>query len=315
MAEQTTTRRGILLGLILFSTGVSQEERIPIGGQAVIEGVLMKGPMRWGLSVRRPDGEIESETWSSSSRTKRFPWSLPVLRGVVSMVEMMSVGFKALSRSAQIAVGEEETITTKEIVLSSLVAVVAVVGLFIVLPLWLSDVATRLVNLSPLGKNVVEGVVRGAVFLLYVGLIGMWEEIRQVFRYHGAEHKTINAYESGADMTPESVRNHSRIHPRCGTSFLLIVVLVSIVVFSVVGHGGILWRVASRVVLLPAVIGISYEIIKGASRAGLIGRVLMAPAMSFQYITTREPDLKQIEVALRSLETALDRSFTPVKEG
>ncbi len=298
-------------GLFLFFAGEGAAERIPVGGQAVIEGVLMKGPERWGLSVRNPEGRIESQSWTNSSLTAKMPWKLPLLRGVVTMVEMMSVGFRALNRSAQIAVGEEEKITPKELILSVAVALFAVVGLFIALPLWLSDLGMRAWGLTQVGKNVLEGIVRGAVFIAYVAGIGLWSEIRQVFRYHGAEHKTINAFESGAEMTPESIRGYSRIHPRCGTSFLLIVVAVSIIVFSIAGHGSILWRIASRIILLPVVIGISYEIIKGASCAGFWGKVFMAPAMSFQYLTTREPDLDQIEVALTSLETALGRSLSP----
>ena len=301
-----------IIAMLPFFLGVKDtEERIPVGGQAVIEGVLMKGPERWGLSVRNPEGRIESQSWTNSSMTARMPWKLPLLRGVVTMVEMMSVGFRALNQSAQIAVGEEEKITPKELILSVAVAIFAVVGLFIALPLWLSDLGMRAWGLTQVGKNVLEGVVRGTVFIGYVAGIGLWSEIRQVFRYHGAEHKTINAFESGAEMTPESIRGYSRIHPRCGTSFLLIVVAVSIVVFSIAGHGSILWRIGSRVILLPVVIGISYEIIKGASCAGFWGKVFMAPAMSFQYLTTREPDLGQIEVALTSLETALGRSLSP----
>jgi uncharacterized protein YqhQ len=305
----------ILASLLLFLAEGPEEKRIPVGGQAVIEGVLMKGPERWGLSVRKPDGEIENETWRNFSRTKEMPWKLPVVRGVVTMVEMMTVGFRALNKSAQIAVGEEEQITPKEIFLSVLVAIGAVVGLFIALPLWLSDLAVGAWGLTQTGKNILEGCLRGLVFLSYVGAIGLWSEIRQVFRYHGAEHKTINAYESGAEMTPENIRTFSRIHPRCGTSFLLIVVAVSIVVFSIAGSGSILWRIGSRIVLLPLVMGISYEIIKGASCAGFLGRILMAPAMSFQYLTTREPDEKQIEVALISLETALGRKLVSVAGG
>jgi len=231
------------------------------------------------------------------------------------MVEMMTIGFRALNKSAQIAVGEEEKITAKELLLSTLVAIAAVAGLFIALPLWLSDIAVNAWGLTQTGKNVLEGCVRGLVFLAYVGGIGMWSEIRQVFRYHGAEHKTINAFESGAVMTPESIKKFSRIHPRCGTSFLLIVVAVSIVVFSVAGSGSILWRIGARIVLLPLVMGISYEIIKGASCAGIIGKVLMAPALSFQLLTTREPDIGQIEVALLSLETALGRKLSPSDAG
>ena len=303
----------LLAFLMLLLAEGSEDRRIPVGGQAVIEGVLMKGPARWGLSVRKPDGMIESESWNNRSWTSSMPWKLPVIRGVVTMVEMMTVGFRALDKSAQIAVGEEEKITAKEMFIT--VAIFAVVGLFIALPLWLSDLAVKAWGLAPLGKNVLEGCLRGVVFIAYVAGIGLWSEIRQVFRYHGAEHKTINAYESGAVMTPENIRNFSRIHPRCGTSFLLIVVAVSIVVFSLAGSGSILWRIGSRIVLLPLVMGLSYEIIKGASCAGLAGRVLMAPALSFQYLTTREPDERQIEVALASLETALGRKLVmPAEE-
>ena len=304
----------ILMQLFLLLAEGAEDRRIPVGGQAVIEGVLMKGPAQWGLSVRKPDGMIETETWSNRPWTSAMPWKLPVIRGVVTMIEMMTVGFRALDRSAQIAVGEEEKITAKEMFITAAVAILAVVGLFIALPLWLSDLAVRAWGIGPLGKNILEGCARGIVFIAYVAGIGMWSEIRRVFSYHGAEHKTINAYEAGAEMTVAGIRNYSRIHPRCGTSFLLIVVAVSIVVFSLAGHGAILWRIGSRIVLLPLVMGISYEIIKGASCAGALGRVLMAPAMSFQYITTREPDESQIEVALASLEAALGKKLGPASE-
>ncbi|MDD2453503.1 MAG: DUF1385 domain-containing protein [Aminobacteriaceae bacterium] len=304
----------ILMQLFLLLAEGAEDRRIPVGGQAVIEGVLMKGPAQWGLSVRKPDGMIETETWSNRPWTSAMPWKLPVIRGVVTMIEMMTVGFRALDRSAQIAVGEEEKITAKEMFITAAVAILAVVGLFIALPLWLSDLAVRAWGIGPLGKNILEGCARGIVFIAYVAGIGMWSEIRRVFSYHGAEHKTINAYEAGAEMTVAGIRNYSRIHPRCGTSFLLIVVAVSIVVFSLAGHGSILWRIGSRIVLLPLVMGISYEIIRGASCAGALGRVLMAPAMSFQYITTREPDESQIEVALASLEAALGKKLGPASE-
>ncbi len=197
----------IVASMLLFLAEGLEQKRMPVGGQAVIEGVLMKGPDRWGLSVRKPDGEIENETWQSFSRTKRMPWKLPIVRGVVTMVEMMTIGFRALNKSAQIAIGEEEKITPKEFLLSVVVAIGAVVGLFIALPLWLSDLAVTSWGLTQTGKNILEGSVRGLVFIAYVGGIGLWSEIRQVFRYHGAEHKTINAFESGAEMTPENIRN------------------------------------------------------------------------------------------------------------
>ncbi len=304
----------IAAALLTALAGTSPDRRIPVGGQAVIEGVLMKGPSRWGLSIRRPDGEIESESWGLKSWTTYMPWKLPLIRGVVTMIEMMTVGFKALDKSAKIAVGEEDSITFKEMAVTVAIAILAVVGLFIALPLWTSDLAAGRLGLSATGKNVLEGCIRGVVFIAYVGGIGLWGEIRQVFRYHGAEHKTINAYEAGAPMTVESIKKYSRIHPRCGTSFLLIVVAVSILVFSLAGAGSILWRIGSRVVLLPLVMGISYEIIRGASCSGTFGRALMWPAMTLQYLTTREPDEGQIEVALTSLETAFQRKFEKTPE-
>ncbi len=296
--------------LFCVASGLWTEEarRMPVGGQAVIEGVLMKGSELWGLAVRKPDGEIFRESWRNSSRVGNRPWSLPILRGVVVMCEMMATGFRALSRSAEIALEEtQETLGLRDLVVAIGTAVLAVMLLFVALPLWAADWTARLFSLSPLGANILEGIVRAAVFVGYVGLIGLWSDIRRVFRYHGAEHKTINAFEGGMEMAPANIAWCSRIHPRCGTSFLLIAVIVSIAVFSAIGSGGFLWRVGTRVLLIPLVIGVSYEIIRLTANAGPIGRLLMAPVLSLQYLTTREPDLDQIEVALTSLNVALGR--------
>lgn len=285
----------------------SQVKRIPVGGQAVIEGVLMKGKSLWGLAVRRPCGDIFHESWSNSSRTERMPYKLPFIRGVVVMCEMMATGFKALSRSAEVALEEtQETLTFKDILLTIAIAILAVGGLFIALPLWLAGhVAT-----SPLYVNITEGILRALIFVGYVAVIGLWSDIRQVFRYHGAEHKTINAFEHGLNMTPENIMKCSRIHPRCGTSFLLIAVIVSIIIFSpvktlIAGESFIL-QVIARIVLIPVVIGISYEIIRLASNSGRLGLCIIAPFLSLQYLTTREPDINQAEVALVSLDSALN---------
>jgi uncharacterized protein YqhQ len=297
----------------LLAESGEKPERIAVGGQAVIGGVLMKGEERWGLAVRRPNGEIFREHWPNSSRTKRMPWKLPLLRGVVIMCEMMATGFRALSRSAEVALEEtQEEMTAKDIFIAAAVAILAVGGLFIALPLWAAGTAARMWNLTPLSTNILEGIVRAAVFVGYIAVIGLWGDIREVFRYHGAEHKTINAFEGGLDMTPENIMTCSRIHPRCGTSFLLIAVIVSIAVFSpiktvIMSAGGGFWsQVGARVLLIPLVIGISYEIIRYASK-GIMGRVLISPLLSLQYLTTREPDLGQAEVALISLNTALDK--------
>ena len=269
----------------------SEDRKIPVGGQAVIEGVLMTGKNLWGLAVRRPGGEIFTENWPHSSRTQRMPYKLPFLRGVVIMCEMLATGFKALSRSAEVALEEtQEELTFKDILLSVVIAVLAVGGLFIALPLWLAGK----IAVTPLYVNITEGVLRALIFIGYVAVIGLWGDIRQVFRYHGAEHKTINAFEHGLAMTPENIMTCSRIHPRCGTSFLLIAVIVSIIVFSpvktLIAGESFALQVLARVILIPVVIGISYEIIRLASNSGKIGLCVITPFLSLQYLTTREPD-------------------------
>ena len=300
----------IMIVMNLFAAEAEADsdfKKIPVGGQAVIEGVLMKGKNLWGLAVRRPGGDIFHETWPNSSRTKKAPYKWPLIRGVVVMCEMMAVGFKALSRSAEVALEEEEEkLTFKDILMAILLAVVAVGGLFIALPLWLAGkIATE-----PLYVNIIEGVLRAIIFIGYVAIIGLWPDIQQVFRYHGAEHKTINTFESGMEMTPENIMKHSRIHPRCGTSFLLIAVIVSIIIFSpvktLIAGESFALQVLARIILIPLVIGISYEIIKLASNSGKIGLCIIAPFLTLQYLTTREPDIKMAEVALVSLDTALE---------
>jgi uncharacterized protein YqhQ len=228
---------------------------------------------------------------------------------------MMGSGFRALGKSAEVALEDsQEELTTRDLCLAIVVGVVAVVGLFVALPLWLSEVATDFFALSEIARNTLEGVLRAAVLVGYIAAIGSMKDIRQVFRYHGAEHKTVNAFETLApekpsDLTPQTIAAYSRIHPRCGTSFLLIAILIGAGVFSVVRANGLLWRIGSRVVLLPLVAGIAYEIIRFASKPGFVGRIfayLIYPTLCLQYLTTREPDLDQIEVALTSLEIALN---------
>ena len=290
----------------LFAEAAAAPKRIPVGGQAVIEGVLMKGPENWGLAVRQPDGNICLKSWLGSEWVKQGFWKWPVIRGFATMVEMMRVGMHALSMSADISLGEEENISPWEMALSIAAALVAVVGIFLALPMFVSEFITSHLGLSHLGKNIAEGVIRGVIFVAYVAAISLWKDIARVFEYHGAEHKTINAYEQGAELIPSETAKYSRIHRRCGTSFLLVVVVVSIMVFSIVGGGPIWWRVGSRVVLLPLVIGLSYEFIRAASNSDTWGKVCIKPALSLQYITTREPSADQLEVALAALEVALD---------
>lgn len=285
---------------------MDESRRIPVGGQAVIEGVLMKGPEHWGLVVREPGGKLWSKAWLGADWLKHGAWKLPIIRGFANMVEMMRVGIRALSLSAERALGEEEEFSLLETIITIAISILLVVGLFIALPVWLSDKLSEFLGASYTMKNVIEGVVRGGVFVGYIAIVGLWGEIRRVFSYHGAEHKTINAYENFVPLTVEDVAKCSRIHRRCGTSFLVIVVVVSIVVFSFFGEGPLWQRALSRVILLPLVIGISYEVIKGASKSDTWGKYLVMPALSLQYLTTREPDESMLEVAIKSLDVALN---------
>ncbi len=298
-------RRINLLLILATNFFASEARKIPVGGQAVIEGVLMKGENLWGLAVRKQSGEIFTDNWANKSRTKKLPWKLPFLRGIVIMCEMMAVGFRALSKSAEVALEEtDEEMTLKDIILAVITAIVAVGGLFIALPLWISGK----LGLTAIYANIFEGILRAVIFIGYVAIIGMWSDIKQVFRYHGAEHKTINAFESNLEMTPENIMKCSRIHPRCGTSFMLIAVIVSIIVFSpvkILVAGNFLLQVLARIILIPLVIGVSYEIIRLAANSGVIGRCIISPFLTLQYLTTREPDINQAEVALVSLRVAM----------
>lgn len=300
----------IALSLLLTHNLASKEgcerENIPVGGQAVIEGVLMKGPNLWAMCVRDPQGEIVTETWQPSTWLKTKFWQTPVIRGFATMIEMMRVGIKALSRSADISLGEEENLSPAETVGTIVIAFIAVVGLFIALPMFAGELIARWCQLSPFAEHALEGLFRGIIFVAYVAGISLYKDIARVFEYHGAEHKTINAYEAGSSMSPDEVSKFSRIHRRCGTSFLIIVIVVSIVVFALIPTTTIFWRIASRVILLPLVIGISYEIIKGASKSNGIGKWLITPALALQFITTKEPSNDQLEVAISALNKALD---------
>lgn len=304
--NRSISKNGIQILAGMLSLWIEESRRIPVGGQAVIEGVLMKGPEHWGLVVREPDGKLWSKAWLGSEWLKRGAWKWPVIRGFASMADMMRIGMKALSISAERALGEEEGFSILETAVSIAIAILMVAGLFIALPVWLSDYAVPEQGASFVVKNLAEGLIRCAVFVAYIAAIGVWKDIRRVFSYHGAEHKTINAYENGMTLSQKDVASCSRIHRRCGTSFLLVVVAVSILMFSFFGDGPLWYRAAARVLLLPLVIGVSYEVIKGASKSDTWGKYLIMPALSLQYLTTREPDASMIEVAIRSLEIALD---------
>lgn len=283
------------------------------GGQAVIEGVMMKGPHRVGLAVRRPDGTIALEQQTFGGLTTRYRFfNYPLIRGTFVLADSLVWGIRMLNRSASLAADEEEQLSAREMALSGLAAFVLAVLLFVVLPTGVVHYTKSFFGGVWL-QNVVEGIIRIAVLLLYIVAIGRMAEIERVFMYHGAEHKVIHAYENGAELTVEGVRKFSTLHPRCGTAFLLIVMVVSIFVFAFLGEGGLLWRIFSRILCLPIVAGIGYEFIRFSGRYGdrAWARWMIAPGLWLQRLTTREPDDDQIKVAIAALSLVLEEDGEP----
>ena len=264
---------------------------------------MMKGPTRIATAVREPSGNIAVRVEPVHSLGDRFPLlKKPLLRGVIALGEALVYGIRALSFSAQAAGEEGEELSSKEIALTMLAAFGLAVLLFVVLPTYATKFIQSIVS-EPYLLNLFEGVLRLTIFFTYVGVISSLSDIRRVFQYHGAEHKTIYAYEAGIPLEIESIRKYSRLHPRCGTNFLLIVMVVSIFMFAFLGWPDLWLRILSRVVLLPLVAGISYEIIRFAGSCdNPLVAMLMKPGLWLQYMTTREPSDDQIEVAVRALE-------------
>jgi uncharacterized protein YqhQ len=287
--------------------GVDVDPAKTVGGQAVIEGVMMRAPKAWAVAVRLPDQSISArrddlERLSERNRAARIPF----VRGVLVLWESLSLGFRALSWSAEQAGGEEEErLTTAQIGWSMVIAIALFAGVFIVLP---ALVAGMLAGDSGLLFNVVEGIIRLGLFVGYIWAIGRSKEIGRVFEYHGAEHMSIHAFEAGEPLSVESVRRYPPEHPRCGTSFLLIVVIASIIFFSLFGRPDWGFVVVSRLVGIPIIAGLAYELLRwsGTSGSGWLARFLAAPGIWLQKLTTRVPDDSQIEVAISSLIVALD---------
>ncbi|MDI3535095.1 MAG: hypothetical protein PWQ82_1460 [Thermosediminibacterales bacterium] len=274
-----------------------------IGGQAVIEGVMMRSPKKTAIAVRKPDNSIFIYKEPTRSLSERFKFlKLPVLRGMLALIESLVVGIRALSFSAQQAGEEGEELTTKDVIIAVVSAVVFGVGIFMILPTIVAKFIHGVLSNTVL-LNLIEGVVRLSIFLLYVVMISRMKDIQRVFQYHGAEHKSIHCLEAEEELKVENVRKYSTLHPRCGTSFLLIVMLVSIMVFSFLGWPNLLLRIVSRLLLFPLVAGVSYEIIKYAGRSNSpFIKTINAPGLWLQKLTTREPDDSQIEVAIEALK-------------
>lgn len=281
-------------------------DQLLVGGQAVIEGVMMRGAGKVATAVREPSGRITVDVRAVTSLAERYPiLKKPFLRGIVVLGESLTLGMKSLAYSAKMAGEEEESLSDRELLGTMAVAFLMAVGLFVVIPTG----ATRLlgeVTTSPVALNLFEGALRLLLFLGYLAMIARMKDIYRVFQYHGAEHKTIHAYEAGGPLTVENVQRFSRLHPRCGTSFLLIVMIVSIFVFAFLGWPDLVTRILSRVLLLPVVAGISYEIIRlaGRSKNQLLHAALW-PGLCLQKLTTNPPADEMVEVAIASLAAVL----------
>jgi len=278
----------------------SEEPSLAFGGQALIEGVMMRSRTHLVMCVRQPNNEILTHTEEINSLSRRHKiLRLPFLRGIIALFETFYLGVKGLYLSANAVLEEEEKFTYKEFAIAVAMAL-ALTSFFIVVPFLL----TTLFNLTGVLFNIIEAVVRLSIFLLYLALVAMWGEFKRILQYHGAEHKAINAHEAGVTLNAADVKKFSRLHPRCGTSFIFIVLLVSILLFSIMPELGFALRLAYRVLLIPVIGAISYELLKLSDRYkdSTIMRILTIPGLAFQRLTTREPDDDMIEVAVKTVK-------------
>ncbi len=302
-----------------------------IGGQAIVEGVMMKGKTEYVIAVR----DVEKKT-IKVEKTKTKPYDkrnkilrLPLIRGVIAFVESLVVGMKVITRSAELAgleditedIKEEEMsrfekwlteklgdkLTTVILTLSVIISIALSVGLFMVLPVLVSSFLNKFLNLGTWALGIIEGFVRIGIFLFYIGLTSLIKDIKRLYQYHGAEHKTINCFEDGEELTVENVRQYTRLHKRCGTSFLFLVMIISMIVFLFLRTDVVLYRILSRIVFVPIVAGLSYEVIKWAGKNdNILVDIVSAPGKAVQLITTKEPDDEMIEVAIASLKGVLE---------
>jgi uncharacterized protein YqhQ len=307
-----------------MSATTSPEAELLVGGQALIEGVMMRAPGAYGVAVRRPDGSLAFLRGKVASLAARYPFlKLPVLRGVAVLFQSLALGIRALNFSAAEAMadpgkapGEEAAAPPPEksgwaIAGSMSIGLVVGAGVFLLLPLWLTQLAERTLfagQLSNLAFNLIDGALRALFFLGYIFAISRMNDIHRVFQYHGAEHKVVFNYERRLPLTVENARAQSRLHPRCGTSFLLFVLLVSILVFAFIPKAApLLVKLGGRLLLVPAVAGLSYEVLRFTAkhRAAPLFSLLVAPGLALQRITTQEPTDDMLEVAIAALECAL----------
>jgi uncharacterized protein YqhQ len=293
-----------------------------VGGQAVIEGVMMRGLKGLATAVRLEDGSIVVDREESIPFTKRYKiFSLPIIRGFVSLIDSLVTGIKSLNYSASFFEDENEEPSKFEAILkgifkekssdiimgiSLVFSLVFSVAIFFILPTFVANLFKSLIfHNQSIILNIIEGIIRVVIFILYIFLIGKLEDINRVFQYHGAEHKTIFCYENEVELTPENAMKFKRFHPRCGTNFLFLVMIVSIILFSFTGWNSLLQRIISRVLLLPLVSGLTYELIRWMGRNdSTLSKIVAYPGLMLQKLTTKEPDFSQLEVAIASLKAA-----------
>ncbi len=298
-------------------------KRVRIGGQAVIEGVMMKNGDKYAVAVRKPDNEIEVDIEDYVSAGSKYKiLRVPLIRGVINFVESLVIGMKTLTYSASFYEDEDETAKenvkkektpeqqkkSEDLVMAATVAfsLIFAIAIFMMLPAFIVELLGKVIK-SHILIALIEGVIRLGIFIGYVALISLMKDIQRVFMYHGAEHKTINCFEAGVPLTPENVKEHSRYHKRCGTSFLFIVMFISIIVFMFIKADTMWLRLLMRLLLIPVIAGISYEIIMFAGKSNSkAANILSIPGMWVQRLTTREPDIDMIEVAIKSVEAVLD---------
>ena len=290
-----------------------------IGGQAVLEGIMMRNGGRYSVAVRKPDGDIEVDIRQYKSIIPwKAPLKIPFIRGIFNFVDSLVLGMKTLTFSASFFEEEEEELLTEaeakkreknEKIMMNLTVVLSVIiaaGLFMVLPYYLSGLVKHYTD-SRMVMTVCEGLIRVGLFLLYIALISRMKDIQRTFMYHGAEHKCINCIEHGAELTPENAAKYSRLHKRCGTSFLLIVMVVSIICFMFIRVDNMALKIVLRVILVPVIAGVSFEIIQWAGRSeSCLVNIVSKPGLMLQKLTTREPDLEMLEVAIASIEAIYD---------
>jgi uncharacterized protein YqhQ len=283
-------------------------ERYQVGGQAVIEGVMMRSKHFWALAVRKPDKTIYTKLFNDVSLTnKNKVLGFMFIRGIIALIESMTLGFKALSYSINEATEEEIKFSKREMIISVIIAVVFAVGVFFILPTIIGRSFSEFFP-NAIVYNLLEGLIRIGFFFAYILLVSQIKDIKRVFQYHGAEHKTIQAYENDEELKPENVRKYSTMHVRCGTSFLLIVMIVALLIFALLGKQPMIWRIISRILLIPVIAGISYELIRLAGKFSKykVVNILFYPGLLLQKITTKEPDNDQIEVAISSFKKVIE---------